>query len=322
MPSMAPPEIGTPADAPLLALPDHTVAVDLGTPWEEDGPSGSSSNKLVYALLGVLILGLTGFFAYLRYQNQQLNAKPKTEATSSGLSKGALALGKESLQKAKDAYAKGNWQIAQLNAETANMLIKDLKVASKADVKEAVGFYRKATLKYADTLFAKAGRALQAGDTNQTLSLSSQAEAMYAKVSGSTKQQGRCYGLQGQAYARIKDYVNAEDAYRRAAELNPGGGYGSQIASLKQAQMPQVDSAPVDGGAEAPPQVIQPSLGGEPDIPTGRRGSYHNSAPAAPAAAPVAQPSRPQHRQSTYVPPRRDNTPSWRKKPSDVLPTY
>jgi tetratricopeptide (TPR) repeat protein len=325
MPAMAAPEVGSASDAPLLALPDHTVAVDLGTPWEEEAGSGSSSNKMVYAVLTTVVLGLVGFFGYTHYQNQALK-KPSSPTSSSSPISSALTLGEDSLKKAKAAFKQKKWAEAVGHADTAQLLIKDLKTAPKERVKEVVKFHRDANLRYASVTFDQANRALQSGDTNQALGLADKANGIYRKLSGTTRDQAKAYAFQGKVYERIGDLVNAQSAYKKAAGLSPGSGYEQQASAMRQSQVTEVvqQSAPAPSQEAAPePQFIQPSLGDDSSVPTGRSGGgYRSSGGSAPAAD--AAPSAPAVRrpQNTYVPPKRDNTPSWRKKPKDTLPGY
>lgn len=61
VPAMSAAELAATSEGPALSLPDHTVAVDLGTPWEDELPA-EGSNKWVYMVLGVLLCSLLAFF--------------------------------------------------------------------------------------------------------------------------------------------------------------------------------------------------------------------------------------------------------------------
>lgn len=330
MPGMAAPEVGSASDAPLLALPDHTVAVDLGTPWEDEGATAASnSNKMVYAVLTTVVLGLAGFFGYTHYQNQALR-KPSSPTSSASPVSSALNLGEASLKKGKAAFKNKKWAEAVGHADMAQMLIKDLKTAPKERVKDVVKFHRDANLRYASVSFDQANRALQAGDTNKALGLAEQTVSIYRKLSGTSKDQARAYAFEGKVYERIGDLVNAQSAYKRAAGLNPNAGYQQQVSAMRQSQMPEVvQYAPAEPGQPAPqaqpaqPAFVQPSLGDGPSVPTGSSGGggYRPSGGGA-AAAPQAAPAAPVRRQNTYVPPKRDTTPSFMKKRDDRLPGY
>ena len=310
MPSSAPV-----SDAPALALPDHTVFVDMEAPWEDDTPKGGS-NKVIYIVLACLVLGLTAFSGYIYWQRHQLETKAPVVAKESTAD--SLTVGETYLKMAKKAYNAKKWDEAQQSAELARDLIAPLKVAPPAKVKEVKNFFAKATNRCAQANFDKATRAMQAGDSRQALAYCRDAANMYKKLPNTRKLQAKAYGLEGRIYEGDNDRASAESAYRKAAQLNPGGGYTAAVNRVRRSGAPAV--AQPQAGDPSQPAVEQPTLGGNPAYPTGSSsGGYHPSAPQ-----PAAQPSGPSQPASkprpvnTYVPPKK-TTP---KRKSDQLPTY
>lgn len=323
MPAMSPPEIAATSESPVLSLPDHTVAVDLGTPWEDDLPS-SSSNKWVYLVLGGLLCALMGFFGYTYWTRKSLE-KP-TEAVSVESSASSLDAGLEILAQAKKSYKAKKFQDAQASAETAHTLIAGLSVAPPAKIKEVKDFYRQTTIRCASDSYARAERAIAAGEFNQAFGLCDQAVKYYAKIAGTQKEQGRAVALKGKIYLRIKDYPNAVIAFQKANKLNPGGGYQSMANQARGAQSSLVAPPPQPAAAAAQPSTTeQPSIDGGSSYPSGSyptgSSSGYRPSPGGSAPPPAAAPTT-RKPVNNYVPPKRDNTPSWRKKPSDRLPTY
>jgi hypothetical protein len=324
MPAMSPQEIAATSESPVLSLPDHTVAVDLGTPWEDDLPS-SSSNKWVYLVLGGLLCALLSFFGYTYWTRKSLE-EPK-EVVSVESSASSLDAGLEILAQAKKSFNAKKFQDAQASAETAHTLIAGLSVAPPAKVKEVKNFYRQTTLRCASDSYTRAERAIAAGEFNQALGLCDEAVKYYAKLPGTQKEQGRAVALKGKIYLRIKDYPNAEMTFKKAAQLNPGGGYQALANQARGAQSSLIAPPPQPAAAAAaasPPE--QPSIDGgtsypSGSYPTGTSGGYRPS-PGGASAPPPAAATSTKPRVNTYVPPKRDTTPSWRKKPSDRLPTY
>ncbi|MBT9583212.1 tetratricopeptide repeat protein [bacterium] len=317
MPSMSPPELASLHDSPALALPDHTVAVDLGTPWEEDGPA-VSSNKMIYFVLACLVLSLTGFSGYVWWQNKKLKEPSRPVAPENKT--GSLEVGKIYLKKGRSAFKNRKFEEAQSNGELAHTLIADLKVASPAERQAVKQFHKQATVAFAQTLFDRAQQAYRAKETNQAIALCQQSVGMYCKIPGTERQQAQSLGLEGRIYESVGDSAGAVSAYRKAASLNPGGNYGDIADQVRQTSTPPPVQTVQPAVPDAPPVPL--SVGGPLEYPSGRPGHYvaRPSNPA-PAAQPVGPPPRPRPAQ-TYVPPKKDTTPSWRKRGSDVLPGY
>lgn len=324
MPAMSPQEIAATSESPVLSLPDHTVAVDLGTPWEDELP-GTSSNKWVYWVLGGLLCALLSFFGYTYWTRKSLEKPAKVVAVESSAS--SLDAGLEILAQAKKSFQAKKFQDAQAGAETAHTLIAGLSVAPPARVKEVKNFYRQTTLRCASDSYSQAERAISAGEFNQALGLCDQAVKYYSKLNGTQKEQGRAVALKGKIYLRLKDYPNAEIAFKKAMKLSPGGGYQTLANQARGAQSNLVaPQQPAVTAAQQPSTTVQPSIDGgasypSGSYPTGTSGGYRPSPGGAAAPPPAAAGVRKQP-VNTYVPPKRDSTPSWRKKPSDRLPTY
>jgi tetratricopeptide (TPR) repeat protein len=304
------------SDAPALALPDHTVFVDMEAPWEEE-PTKGGSNKAIYLVLGFLLLGLTGFSGYIYWQRSQLS-KPAPVAEKQ---KGAdsVSVGSTYLKMAQQSFKNKKWEEAQQSAELARDLIVPLKVAPAAKVKEVKRFFEKATTRCAQSMFEKANRAAQAGDTRQALGYCRDSVKMYGKLPKTGKLQAQAYGLEGRIYERDGDLASAQSAYLKAHSLYPGGGYAEQARRTRSAGAP-AQPVPTNTGAEQP-SVVQPSLGGDPLYPSGRNpGGYRPSGPAPAQPVVSAQPSQPRPRPvNTYVPPKKQ---SKQPRKSDQLPTY
>lgn len=315
-------ELAATSEGPALSLPDHTVAVDLGTPWEDELPS-EGSNKWVYMVLGVLLCSLLGFFGYTWYTRQELQ-KP-VEAVAEESSASSMDVGLEILAQAKKSFEAKRFEEAQASAETAHSLIAGLSVAPPEKVKEVKAFYRKATQRCASDSFAKAERALSVNDFNGALGFAESAAKYYGKISGASKEQARAVAFKGRTYMKLKDYPNAEITFRKASQLNPAGGYEAAVNEAKSALSRVAGSKPASAppAVAAPATVEQPSMGASSAYPTGRSsGGYRpSSSGSAPPPAPAAQAAKPRP-VNTYVAPKKDNTPSWRKKPSDRLPGY
>ena len=314
--SLAPPSA---AEMPL-ELPDHTVAIDLGTPWdEEENTSGGSSNKMIYLVLGCLVLSLTMFSGYIYWQRSKLNQKTPAVATTTKES--SSSLGESYLKKASAAYNAKRWEEAQQSAELARDLLVGLKGLPAAKVKQVKAFYAKSTNRQALSLFDQARRANAAHETNQAIGLCNQAAEMYSRVPGSLKQQAAAFAYEGRIYESLGDGAAAEGSYRKAHRLSPNSGYGAMANAARRVGAPAAAPPPEPGPAEPAPVVEQPQMGGGGLYPTGSSsgGGYHPSGSApAPAAAPApGSPSRPRP-VNTYVPPKRQAAP----RHSDQLPTY
>ncbi|MBS2034563.1 tetratricopeptide repeat protein [bacterium] len=312
----APSSLAPPAASEMpLELPDHTVAVDLGTPWEEDEASSpGSSNKMTFMILGCLVLGLTVFSAYLFWQNSQLHQKPAAPTVDKGAT--SFKLGEDTWKKAQADFNAGRYEEAQASAELARDLLVPLKGYPKA--KQVNAFYNKATVRLAQSLFEQARRANAAHETNQAIALCTQAATMYAKVKGTAKLQAQAYAYEAGIYRQIGDSTAAEASYKKAHSLNPSGGYASEARQVHASSAP-VPVAPPPPADAPPAPVEQPSVGDGGAYPTGQHGGGYR--PSAPAPAPAAIPSGPAPKPrpvNTYVPPPK-RQPS---RPSDQLPTY
>lgn len=299
-----------------LELPDHTVAVDLGTPWDdEEQAAGASSNKMIYVILGCLVLSLTVFSAYLYYQNSKLHAK--TPAVAAANTETSAKLGEDYWKKAQVSFGAKRFEEAQQSAELARDLLVPLKGYPKA--KQVAAFYAKVTNRYAQSLFDQAKRANAAQQTNQAIALCNQAAQMYSRVKGTTRQQAAAFAYEGRIYEGLGDSTAAESSYRKAHSLNRGAGYDRLASAARRTGAP-VSAPPPPGPADPQPVVEQPSIGGDGGLyPTGHGGGgYHAPAPA-PAAVPAGPAPRPRpNPASTYVPPKKAPTP----RKSDQLPTY
>lgn len=301
-----------------LELPDHTVAIDLGTPWDEDEASSvGSSNKMIYLVLGCLVLSLTMFSGYIYWQRSKLNQK--TPPLASASKESSSSLGESYLKKAGVAYNAKRWEEAQQSAELARDLMVGLKGLPAAKVKQVKAFYAKSTIRQAQDLFDQAKRANAARETNQAIGLCNQAAEMYSRVPKTLKQQAQAFAYEGRIYESLGDGAAAEGSYRKAHRLSPGSGYGAMANAARRVGAPSAPP-PEPGPADPAPAVEQPQLGDGGLYPTGSgTGGYRptGSAPA-PAAAPApGSPARPRP-VNTYVPPKRPSSP----RQSDQLPTY
>jgi len=301
-----------------LELPDHTVAVDLGTPWDEEdsGPVGSS-NKMIYLVLGCLVLSLTMFSGYIYWQRSKLNQKTPAVATTTKES--SSSLGETYLKKAGLAYNAKRWEEAQQSAELARDLMVGLKGLPAAKAKQVKAFYAKSTNRQAQNLFDQARRANAARETNQAIGLCHQAAEMYSRLPNSLKMQAQAFAYEGRIYESLGDRAAAEGSYRKAHRLSPNSGYGALANAVRRVGVPSAPP-PEAGPAEPAPVAEQPQLGDGGLYPTGSgSGGYRPSGPApAPAAAPApGSPSRPRP-VNTYVPPKRPGA----TRHSDQLPTY
>ncbi len=315
MPPLAPPELST-SSADALALPDHTVAVDLGTPWEDEVPAGGASNQMIYIVLGCLILSLTAFSGYIFWQQRRLKEPVKpAEIDTKG---SALELGKNNLRQAQTAFKARRYREAQEYAQSALVLVDKLPVASDEDRKAVRGFYRQATTRYAASLCEEAQRAAKNGEITQAGGMAEQAANMYANLPDSQKEQSQALALEGRIYLNSGDAAAAMSAFSKANALRPG----AYAAEMRQARA--MGAPPPDIVAPPPVQPLapedQPKID-TPGYPSRPGGAYHSGhrtdpVPVAPAVGPAPKP-RPVN---TYVPPKKDDRPSWRKKPSDRYP--
>lgn len=319
MPSMAPPELSKSHDAPALSLPDHTVAVDLGTPWEEEAQA-AQSNKMVYVVLACLVLSLSGFFGFVWWQKQKLKT-PTQPGTPGEPAPTALGPGLQNLKEAKAAYQNRKWDEAQAKAETAFLLLGELKVAKPQDRNAAVSFYRQASVRYGQALYEEAERHFRNGRTTQALGSCDQAVSMYAKIAGTSKEQARARALEARICESIGDSAGAVSAYRKADDLNPGAGYKSAANRVRAASAPQT-TAPTPAEPEAP--EVEPSLGDPTNYPGRSPGHYtpRGTSSTPPPAVPAGPAPKPRPPQPVFVGKKKDDTPSWRKRGSDVLPSY
>lgn len=315
MPPLAPPELPS-HGGEALSLPDHTVAVDLGTPWEDEVPHGTS-NQMIYIVLGCLILSLTAFSGYIWWQQKRLKEPVKPVALETN--GGALKLGMDSLHQAQLAYKAGRYSEAQGLAQNAYDLVGELKVASDAERKAVKNFYRQATMRYAASLAEEAQRAGQKGEIVQAGGLAEQAASMYAKLPGTTKEQAQSFALEGRIYLRSGDAAAAMSAYSKANSLRPGA-YAAEMRQARALGAPPPELLPQPQVAQPLPPEEQPKIDA-PGYPSRVGGPYRGPRHTAPI--PVAQPVGPAPKPkpvNTYVPPKRDDRPSWRKKPSDRYP--
>lgn len=321
----------TPAlEMPSLDMPDHTVPVDLGTPWEDEAVP-AASNKAVYGVLATFAVALLCFVGYTWHEGQ---SKPKASVSPTrSAGSGVFTVGENTLKMAQNAYNQHNWQAAQQQARTAYLVLNS-PVAPPDKRKAAASFYLKATNKWGTVLYGKAQSALASAKTNEALNLAEQALHVYAELpDGSKRDQARMLAFEASVYQKLGDDVNAVASLNKAASLHPGGGYASRAASLRMAARPA--PAPVQAAAPAveaapepsQPAYVEPSLGdgngGYPGgVPGGHSGGGHSGGgPAAgsdpaPAAAPARRPT------NTYHAPPKDDTPSFRKRRNDGLPGY
>lgn len=319
MPPLSAPELSAPS-GDALALPDHTVAVDLGTPWEDEVPQGSS-NQMIYLVLGCLIVSLLAFSGYIYWQRKRLKepVRPPIAGEERG---GAREAGKENLRKAQAAFKAGRYEEAQSLAQTAYLLLGELKVASEEERKTSKSFYRQATLRYGASLMEEAQSEGARKNVVQAAGLAEQAAHIFANVPDTKTEQAQALALEGRIYLNSGDAVSAMSAYTKADGLRPGA-YRAEIRRAREMGAPVPDPLPQQQVAQPLPPEEQPKVDDTSSYPSGHRGGGYHSRPSNPV--PVAQPVGPAPRprpQNTYVPPKKDDRPSWRKRPSDVLPTY
>lgn len=321
MPSAPPmaPSLGpaTEASVDALSLPDHTVAVDLYTPWEEEFPVAAPSNKAVYGVLALFLVVLVGFFGYL-YHTQKVIRETPVAVDTPGETPRSLDAAVDNYRQAQKFYSQNRFQEAQSFANTAHLLVNGLTVkdGDKKVVREIQAFYARATSRLASHFMSQAR---SARERNAAIGFAEQAAAMYHEM-GSKTSEAEALGLQGDIYMRFSEFPNAQIAYGKAAKLNPGGGYRGKEQSAKDYARPQVDTQTnPDPVTTAPVPVEIPAN----PYPVGRpQGGGHHAAAPAPVAPPPAIPATKPRPVNTYVPPRKDNRPSFMRRGSDVLPTY
>lgn len=323
MPPLSPPELSSPS-GDALALPDHTVAVDLGTPWENDLPDGGgSSNQMIYVVLGCLIVSLLAFSGYIYWQRGQLN-KPIQIGSPGSSAGGSREAGLKNLRDARAAFSARKYEQAQSLAQTAFLLVGDLKVASESERKEVKDFYRQATMSYAASLMTEAQALGAKKEVVPATGLAEQAAQMYARLPGTNNEQAQALALEGRIYINSGDAISAMSAYTKADLLKPGF-YKSDIQKARQMGAPIPAPAPQQQVAQPLPPEDQPKIDSNmPVVPPGHRGGgYHShQAPVIPQAQPIGPPPKPKQQGGGFVPVKKDDRPSWRKRPSDVLPTY
>lgn len=316
MPPLAPPEVSS-HGGDALSMPDHTVAVDLGTPWEDELPHHGTSNQMIYIVLGCLILSLTAFSGYIWWQQRRL--KEPVKIPSVPKEGGAAQLGMNSLRQAQAAFKAKRFNEAQGLAQNAFDLVGDLKVASDDQRKAVKQFYRQATMRYAASLQEAAQKAGQRGEIVQAGGLAEQAASMYAKLPGTNKEQAQAFALEGRIYLRSGDAAAAMSAYSKANSLRPGA-YAADMREARALGAPPPEVPPPSQVAQPLPPEEQPKIDA-PAYPSRVGGPYRGPRNTNPI--PVAQPVGPAPRPkpvNTYVPPKRDDRPSWRKKASDRYP--
>lgn len=315
MPPVAPPELSS-SGSNALELPDHTVAVDLGTPWEDEAPQGAS-NQMIYLVLGCLIASLTAFSGYIWWQQRRLKEPPKLASLPS--EGGAAQLGMNSLRQAQAAFKAKRYDEAQSLAQNAYDLVGELKVASEEQRKAVKGFFRLVTMRYAASLYEDAQRAAQKGDIVQGAGLAGQSASMYAKLPNTVKEQSQSFALEGRIYLRSGDAAAAMSAYTKANTLRPGA-YTEEIRQARALGAPPPERVTQPSAPQPPPPVEQPKIDSQ-AYPSRAPGSYRGPRHSDPV--PVAQPVGPAPRPrptNNYVPQKRDDRPSWRRKASDRYP--
>ncbi|MBS2034037.1 hypothetical protein JST97_03565 [bacterium] len=319
MPPLSAPEPSS-HSGEALAMPDHTVAVDLGTPWEDEVPQ-NSSNQMIYVVLACLIVGLLAFSGYIYWQRKRLKEpiRPTLGTQETG---GSREAGKENLRKAQAAFKAHRYEEAQSLAQTAYLLLGELKVASEEERKASKSFYRQATLRYGASLMEQAQAEGARKNVVQAVGLADQAAHMFANLPGTNTEQAQALALEGRIYLNSGDAVSAMSAYSKANALRPGA-YRAEMQRAREMGAPIPDPVPQQQVAQPLPPEEQPKVDSTTSYPSGHRGGGYRSHHSDPV--PVAQPVGPAPKprpQNTYVPPKKDDRPSWRKRPSDVLPTY
>lgn len=315
MPPVAPPELSSSSNN-ALELPDHTVAVDLGTPWEDEAPQGAS-NQMIYLVLGCLIVSLTAFSGYIWWQQRRL--KEPTRPASLPSEGGAAQLGMNSLRQAQAAFKAKRYDEAQSLAQNAYDLVGELKVASEEQRKAVKGFYRQVTLRYAASLYEDAQRTAQKGDIVQAAGLAEQSASMYAKLPNTVKEQSQSFALEGRIYLRSGDAAAAMSAYTKANTLRPGA-YTEEIRQARALGAPPPEIVAQPAAPQPLPPEEQPKIDSQ-AYPSRAPGSYRGPRHSDPV--PVAQPVGPAPKPrptNNYVPAKRDDRPSWRRKASDRYP--
>jgi hypothetical protein len=312
-------------ETPALSLPDHTVAVDLGTPWEEEIPQVAQSNKGVYAVLGVFLLLLVGFLGYLKHQQSVIKKTPVVSSTGSGTTS-SLELGMQALKTGQAHYKNRRWLEAQSSAELANNLVSGLSSSvAPADKKKAVSkFFQQSTTRAGLSFYDQASQALAGQDFSSAIGLAERSAQMYAKAANTKKEQARAYALQGNAYGKLRDYVSSQSAYKKAYDMTGSSAYKASFQEAR--RMTATTSQPVEVANMPQEAPVQPSLGDDNVYPNGSgvRGSGGSrTTPASSGGdnAPAAV-QRPRQNQSTYTPPRKDNTPSFMRKKDQRPPGY
>jgi len=298
-------------------MPDHTVAVDLGTPWEGDGQSQASSNQMIYLVLACLVLSLTTFSGYVLWQRKKLQEPVKSVATDNV---SAADVGMDNLRQAQAAFKAKRYREAQGFAQVAFDLVGELQVATDEQRKSVTGFYRQATLRYAGSLLDDAQRSSQNNEVNQATGLAVQAANMYRKVPDTTKEQAQAWAMEGRIYLNSGDPAGALSAYSKADSLRPGA-YTGDIRQARAQGAPPPEVLPQSQVAQPLPPEEQPTIGPANTVPPGKRGGGyrgHHTDPI-PQAQPVGPAPKPRNI-PIYVPPKRDDRPSWRKKASDRYP--
>ncbi|MFN8610799.1 MAG: hypothetical protein U0931_24875 [Vulcanimicrobiota bacterium] len=319
MPPLSAPELAPPG-GDALALPDHTVAVDLGTPWEDEAPQGTS-NQMIYLVLGCLIASLLAFSGYIYWQRKRLKEPIRPPAVTQDTG-GSREAGKENLRKAQAAFKARRYEEAQSLAQTAYLLLGELKVASEEERKSAKGFYRQSTLRYGAALMEQAQAAAARREVVQAVGLADQAAQMFANIPDTKTEQAQALALEGRIYLNSGDAVSAMSAYSKADTLRPGA-YRGEIRRAREMGAPIPEPPPQQQAPQPLPPEEQPKVDSPQGYPrgTGGHGYHGHHSDPVPQAQPVGPAPKPRP-QNNYVPPKKDDRPSWRKRPSDVLPTY
>jgi tetratricopeptide (TPR) repeat protein len=117
---------------------------------------------------------------------------------------------------------------------------------SEAEQAPAKKFYRQATMTYAKELAGQAKRALGKGKYQEALGLSQKSARYYSKISDASRAQAQSLAIEGRAYLAQSDFVSAQRAFVKAAELDPKAGYQKLAEEARRASSTGLPSRPAE----------------------------------------------------------------------------
>ena len=262
------------ADLPALELPENTIPVDLGTPWE-DGDSGQKTNKLANVMLGslvgVVVVGLS-FVGYNMHKVKTQPLPPPTTSSTPNTTVGDTLLGEVPRNLKNKEYSN-----AARNVNDAYQFYSKSEGIPEKKLKEVQALRRSVNLQLAEHNLSDAEKALKNRDYNSAISLGQQAEGLF-----------RDFNASGDKIKRAKSVQ--EKSHNKVLDARKG-------------------SPPTEPVVENTPEPMEtPTLGEDgPNAPQGRRvggrGPARPNTPVGPAQ-PQPQQAKPRPQPQPYQPPR------------------